>query len=113
MAGRGMDGYPGRLVDDEQLIVFVDESEVDCLSLERRQLSLDQHLHGLAAPQAVALCFRLPVDANRIAPKQPFGRRAGSNTIELGEKPIEPHSCSTSRDAYCETLALLHHKPEF
>jgi hypothetical protein len=90
VAGRGVDDDPGRLVDDEEVLVLVGDPERHLLRLQRsggrRRLELDR----LAAREPVALGARLAVDQHRALLEQPLGCGARAELRQRGEKAVEP-----------------------
>jgi hypothetical protein len=71
-----MDDHPGRLVDHEEVLVLVRDSQVALLGLEIPFGALgDLHLDELAALEPVALRPAFAVDAHRTGGEEPLGLR--------------------------------------
>jgi hypothetical protein len=97
--GRRVYDDPGRLVDDEQVLVLVGDPERnvfadDSLVRPLRQLELEL----LTAGEAVALAPRLAVDDCRPGLDQPLCGRARTYLRQRSEEPVEPLARDLSRD---------------
>ena len=91
MARRGMHDEPGRLVNDQQVLVFVGDPQVALLGLERDGHGLRRvDLERLAAGEPVALGSRLTVQANGAGREQALGLRTRRNVRERSDVPVEP-----------------------
>ena len=91
MPGRRVDDDPGRLVDDEQVLVLVGDSQVDRLGLEpERRLGRGVDLELLPTFETVALRPRRPVEADDACGDQPLGFAARSDLGQRGEEAVEP-----------------------
>ena len=91
MARRGMHDEPGRLVHDQQMLVFVGDPQVALLGLERDGLRLRRvDLERLAAGQPVALGSRLAVDPNAAGREQALGLGTRRNFGQRGDESVEP-----------------------
>jgi hypothetical protein len=71
-----VDDHPGRLVDDEQVLVLVRDRKVDGLRDERRRRRGWLELDLLPALEPVALRAAGAVDEGRARLDQPLGRGA-------------------------------------
>jgi hypothetical protein len=101
MAGRRMDDDPGRLVDDEEVLVLKGDPQLALLGFERDGLGLrHRDLEGLPALEPVTLRAPLAVDADGAGFQQPLGLAAGSDLRERGEEPVQPLSGGPLRDFY-------------
>jgi hypothetical protein len=97
--GARMDDDAGRLVDDEQVLVLVGDAEVDAggpdpLPAFRR---LEDDLVALL--DAVALRPGSATDGDAARIEQPFGVRARTELLEVGEEAVEPRARGLSADA--------------
>jgi hypothetical protein len=88
-----------RLVDDEQMLVFVRNDEIHLLRLERaRRYGRRLELELLPALELVTLRTRATVDEHATASKQPFGYRARPDLGHLRQEAVEPLACRLRRD---------------
>src|SRR4051812_20308529 len=95
-----MDDDSGGLVDDEQVLVLVCDSQIACLWLEDDVLLFSGvHLHQLSAQEAVALGPLLAVDPHCPAREQALGLRARGDLRQRGDEPVEALAGSVSRNA--------------
>ena len=89
-----------RLVDDEQMLVFIWDDEIHLLRLERaRRCGRRLELELLPALELVALRPRATVDEHAAAAKEPFGHRARADLGHLRQEAVEPLACRLRRDA--------------
>ncbi len=90
MAGRRMYDEAGRLVDDEQVLVFAHDSE---LELFRVKLGWFERgcvdLQRLAAGQAIAFRLGLPIDAYRPQAEEALCRRPRRNLLQTRQELVE------------------------
>ena len=91
VARRGMDDDPGRLVDDEEVLVLVGDPKLHRLGLEparcrARRLELDR----LPAAQPEALRARRPVHEHVAGLHQPLGRRTRPDLRKRRQEAVEP-----------------------
>ena len=95
-------GYPvheqaGRLHDDEEVIVGVDD--LDVLGRERRCLRLGNgELDNRARGEPVGPRPHVPVHAHRSGVDQACGRGARADLGMLSEEPVEPHAAGVLGD---------------
>ena len=95
MARRRMDDEPGRLVNDQQMLVFVGDPQVALLGLERDGLPLRRvDLDRLAAREPVALGAPFTVHANGAGREQALGLGTRPNVRQRSDVPVEPLSGS-------------------
>ena len=95
-----MDDDSGGLVDDEQVLVLVCDSQIACLWLEDDVLPFPGvHLHQLSAQEAVALGPLLAVDPHCPAREQALGLGARGDLRHRGDEPVEALAGSVSRNA--------------
>jgi hypothetical protein len=74
MAGGRVDDHAGRLVDDEQVLVLVDDRDGDRLRLQRRVgWGGQDHPEPLASGQAVTRASWATVDERAAIPEQALG----------------------------------------
>jgi hypothetical protein len=86
-----MDDQPGRLVDDQQVLVLVGDAQVKLFGLERRLFPRRRvDLELLATRQAVTLSSRLTVDSNGTCTDQTLGGRARADLGQRCEVAVEP-----------------------
>jgi hypothetical protein len=105
MARARMHDDPGRLVDDEEMLVLVGDAEVDLLALQRLGLLRRKlELELLPTLQSVALRSSAPVYPDRAGRQQPFGCRARADLRELGEEPVEAVARRLLRNPGAERL---------
>src|ERR671922_489407 len=90
MAGRRVDDDAGRLVDDQQLVVFVRDPELDLLGRELRSGFGRFVFDLLPTSEPTALGRRLAVNRHTAGLEQPFRGCAGSDLRQVGEEPVEP-----------------------
>jgi hypothetical protein len=96
---------PGRLVDDEEVLVLVRDPQVELLGLQLGALlSRELDLERLATREAVALGRGRPVDPNRAGLDQPLGRAAGRDLGQPREETVEPLARGLVRNARPERL---------
>ena len=96
-----MDDEPGRLVDDEQVLVLPDDRDVERLRLAAARLGdLDRDLLPPLEPEA--LRPRLAVDEHDAVGDQPLGERARLELGARGEDAIEPRAGLQLRNAKAE-----------
>src|SRR5438552_8713344 len=91
MARRGMDYQPGRFVDDQNVVVFVDHRQRDGLGLkDRRGWRRYVHVYALTAFQADAGLGGLPVQRGAAISDQPLDVAAREVGQRLAEPYVEP-----------------------
>ena len=99
MARRRMDDEPGRLVDDEQVLVLVGDPQRQLLRLERarrRVGHLDRQL--LPALQPVALRTAAPVDLDPARGERALRGGTGAELGQSTQEPVEPRPRRVVRD---------------
>ena len=89
-AGRVHD-EPGRLVDDEQVLVLPEDRE-SIASGSQREHGRELDVDALPAAEAVALRPPLAVDERGAVGDQALGKRAGRDLGPLGEDAVEPRA---------------------
>jgi len=100
VARRGMDDDPGRLVDDEQVLVLVGDPQLALLGLEGDVVPLlDVHFQQLSALEPVALLARLTVQAHRPGGEQALGFAARGDLGQCCNEPVEPLAGGVGRNA--------------
>ena len=100
VSGCGVDDDTGRLVDDEQVLVFVRKSQLHRLGhelAERRRGRFELDL--LPACEPVALRTPLAVHADSAVLEQPLGRCARADLGCRREEAVEPLACGSVRNA--------------
>ena len=105
VARPGMDDDSGRLLDDEQVLVFVRGPEVDLLRLQRRgcgRWKVDLELFPTL--QTMALRLYCAVDEYRAALEQALGQRARADLRQLREKAVEAVARRLVRNAVVRRL---------
>ena len=93
-----VDDEPGRLVDDEQVLVLPDDRDVQHLGLQLGRLR-DLRRDLLPALEPEALGPGLAVDEDGAARDQPLGEGPGLELGALGEHAVEPRSGLLLRNA--------------
>jgi hypothetical protein len=93
-----MDGDSRRLVDDEEVLVFPRDPEVEILRLQPRPAPLDLDRHLLPTFQAMAFRPQRSVDDDLPIRQQALGRRTRADTCRGGEEPVQPLPGSFGRD---------------
>ena len=95
---RRMDDEPGRLVDDEQVVVLVGDPYLG----RRRSVGLPEgaalDADLLPARQPVALGTRLAVDEHRPGGQQPFGGGPGADAGQRRDEAVEPLARGRSQE---------------
>jgi hypothetical protein len=91
VTGRRVDHHAGRLVDDDQVGVLVDDPERDGLRAGRhvdllRPLVFEQ----ITLPHAVRRPGRPPVDPDEAGARQASGRGAAQRRVQRGEDAVDP-----------------------
>jgi hypothetical protein len=81
---------PGRLVDDEQVLVLVGDPERQLLGLEARLRLGGLEGDLLATLESMTLGPRLAVDEYRVLGQKPLRRGARADLAQRGEEPVEP-----------------------
>jgi hypothetical protein len=94
-----MDDQPSRLVDDEEVLVFVCESQIERLGLEPATTLPRLDLNRLPRLEPVALGPSLPVDSHRSHLEQALGLGTRADPLERREEPVEPLSGGVCRDS--------------
>ena len=91
VARRRVDDNAGRLVDDEQVVVLVDDLELDLVGAGRvgRRLWDRRDLDRLARLQDVALLPRLATDGDGAGVDQLLGGRARADALVLAERGVQ------------------------
>jgi hypothetical protein len=85
-----MDDHPGRLVDDEQVLVVVGDPELALLGLESVLVAFgDVDLDAFSALEPTALRSPLAVDPHGAGGEQPLGFRARPNVGQRGDEAIQ------------------------
>ena len=97
-AGCGMDHQPFGLVDDNQIVVFVDDVERDifCLGLFERPCRGKIHDDFIAGPQAITCFTGFFVDGDRMGSDQPLNMGAGDVRQTFGQKDVQTRLVSSS-----------------
>ena len=97
---RRVDDEPGRLVDDEQVLVLVGDPQVERLVRARARRSRARlELDLLPALEPVALRARDAVDEHRAGGEQALGRGARADLGQRGEEAVEPLAGRRLRNA--------------
>jgi hypothetical protein len=105
MAGSRVHDDPGRLVDDEEVLVLERDPQVELFGLELGALlGRELELQRLATREAVALGRWGPVDANRTGLDQPLGCAPGRDLGQPREETVEPLAGGLVRNARPERL---------
>ena len=90
VARRRMDDDPGRLVDDEQVLVLVHDGQIELLGLESALASLrDVDLELLTSLEPVALAAGRAVDEDVAVAEQAFRGRTRADLIDSREEAVE------------------------
>jgi hypothetical protein len=85
----GMDNHPGRLVDDDQIFILVENIESNCLGLERRLGEIRRRrVESVALPYGLTGSTGAIVDANAIGVDPAPSLRA-RDSRDLGERAVE------------------------
>src|SRR5436305_14848490 len=86
-----MHDHAGRLVDDHQVVVLVDDAVGDLLGAVagRRDDLLGPRAHSLARPQAVAARARLAAHAREAGVEQPLRSGARAHLRPRGESDVQ------------------------
>ena len=109
VAGRRMHHQSGRLVDDDQMIVLVDDGEGDVFALQRR-IGRRRHLDAdrLAwFDSASRLQYRPAVDADLPVPDQRLHSRSAEVGQARGEQVIEPATPVRRRHMLATSVASV------
>src|SRR6266516_3716284 len=86
-----MHDEPGRLVHDQQMLVFVGDPQVALLGFELEGLRLRPiDLERFAAGEPVALGTRRAVHTNGAAREQALGLGTRRHFRQRGDEPVEP-----------------------
>ena len=98
-AGAGVDHHPGRLVDDREVRVFIDDIERDGLGdgAQRRRLGIGQDGDSLAAAQLVRRLLRLAVDLDAALRQQQLHPRAADVGKRLRQEDVKALAASLGR----------------
>jgi hypothetical protein len=91
---------PGRLVYDEQMLVFVWNDKVHLLRLERARTRGGRlELELLPTLELVALRACAPVEEHAASAQQTFGHGTRTDLGKLRKEAVEPLPCGLRRDA--------------
>ena len=104
MAGRGMDGQAGRLVDDQQVLVLVDDAQGDRFRLDVERLRRrNSHVDGIAGAQEIRRLGAASIDGREPLVDQAPGMGAREIGAVPGNERVETLS-SVFRDDEAERL---------
>ena len=100
VARSGVHDDPGRLVDDEQVLVLVGNAERHVLRFDRRRRGLGRlELDLLPALEAMALGTQLSVDSHDTSGQEALSGRARADLGKLGQEAVEPCAGRRVRNA--------------
>jgi hypothetical protein len=94
----GVHDDAGRLVDDEEVVVLVRDSEVGARLLRRGRTLGQLERDLLAGLHAIALRAALAVDGDRLRAQKSLGVGARTELVEGGEEAVEPRARGVSGD---------------
>ncbi len=100
MPRRGVDDDAGRLVDHDEVLVFVGDRQVDLLRRDPGRLrSRQRELQLLPTRESVALRSRAAVDEDGALREKPLRERARADRREVREVPVQPRAGRPVSDA--------------